>query len=257
MNNNSHQSNVKLPNLPNVKLPDLPEEIWLKIIGFCELDSLCLIYLVSKTFQQRIKNKKPLPFRIFSVILINSKDSRENPKSSTNDFLSHHKFLQRTEHYKLEFLEYMKLLNLLHFRNPVFRSMINILEIDINIFYRGDNNASSLESILYYLPNVTMLSFVMNTTTIFHWSFPKTCSKSLFLQYLSLRNGILCLSMDFRTCSFVEFSLDNVTCKNYTSIIMPHCLKKCDLSCYQTKVGLNSNCIIELQMSNCKELKTL
>jgi hypothetical protein len=237
---NSPQSNVNLLNLP--------EEIWLEIIEVCELDSLYSMYLVNKLFQQRMKNMNLLPLWTCSVSNSSTcKTNRENLEKFTNNFLSHHKFLQWIKHHKLEFLTYPELDKL--FKNSQLSPMINMLEIDFKHV-----NWTILESVRYF-PNITMLSF-LNVLMISE-KFPEICSKNHFLQYLNLRDGVLPLFMDFGTCSFVNFSLDNVTCINGTSIKMPHCLKKCDLSCYQMQIGLLLNSSIEFQMSHCKELKIL
>jgi hypothetical protein len=241
----SHQSNVNFT--------DLPEDIWLEIIKICEPDSLYSIYLVNKLFQQRIKNKKLLPFRICLVMdPTTCKYGRQNLENSTIDFLSHHKFLQKTNHYELKFLEYIEFDK--RFNNPQLNPMINMLEIDIKIFHPISEYRSRLERV-FYIPKIRMLSLV-NIETI-PWKFTQIFSKNSFWRYLNLRNGILSSFMDFSTCSFVKFNLDNVNCQNDTYIKMPYCLKECDLNCYQTKVGILSNCFIKFQMSHCKELNTL
>jgi hypothetical protein len=242
------------PHQSNVNLPGLPEEIWFEIIEVCELDSLYSMYLVNKLFQQRMKNMNLLPLWIFSVSnSFTCEINRENLERFTINFLGHHKFLQWIKHHKLEFLTYSELDKL--FNNQKLSSMINMLEIDISyIVCSGYNYQSILEKVLHF-PNITMLSLVRSR--VIPRDFPEICSKNHFLQYLNLCDGILPLFMDFGTCSFVNFSLDNVSCKSGTSIKMPCCLKKCDLSCYQSHVGLLPNNSIEFQMSHCKELKTL
>jgi hypothetical protein len=187
------------------------------------------------------------PRLIYSVKIFTMwEKSWENLENSTKDFLSHHKFLQETKHYELEFLTYTELPKL--FNNLQLSPMINMLEIDFEYDYRP-----ILESVLYP-PNITILSLVRLTTI--PENFSRICSKNS-LRYLKLRNGVLSSSMDFSTCSFVNFRLDSMGCESDTSIKMPHCLKKCDLSCYLMEEELLSNYFIEIQMSHCKELKTL
>jgi hypothetical protein len=200
---NSPQSNVNLPDFPV-----LLKEIWFKIIEICQLDSLYSMYLVNKLFQQRIKNKKLLPSRIFLVMDSTTCEyGRQNLENSTNDFLSHHKLLQGTKRYELKFLTYAELDKL--FNNPQLSPMINMLEIDTNIFRPISHYGSRLERVLY-IPKIRMLSLV-NIISIPR-DFTEICSKNTFWRYLSLRNGILSSFMDFSTCSFVKFSLDNVNC---------------------------------------------
>jgi hypothetical protein len=242
---NSHQSNVNFT--------DLPEDIWLEIIKICEPDSLYSMYLVNKLFQQRIKNKKLLPLWICLVMEPEMfEDSWKNLESSTNNFLSHHKFLQKTKHYKLEFLTHEKFIN--HFNNSHQSiSMINMLEIDTDIFHPLDSYPSILEQ-LHRFPNIKMLSLI---NLIISENFLGSCFKNHSLRYLSFRDAILSSFIDFSTCSFVKFSLDNANCKNGTSITMPCCLKKCDLSCCLMDVVLSSNYTVKFQMSHCKKLNTL
>jgi hypothetical protein len=241
----SHQSNVNLLNLP--------KEIWFKIIEICQLDSLYSMYLVNKLFQQRIKNMNLLPplwiWLVMSHIMY--KYILKNPKRTTKFFLSHHKFLQETKHYKLGFLTHEKFLN--PFDSPQLISMINMLEIDVNIIHSPQSYQLIFEKVNRF-PNIKILSFV--NATILPRNLPELCSE-IPLRHLNLRDSILSSSMDFSTCSFVKLSLDNMNCRNGISIKMPDCLKKCDLSCYQTKIGLFSNCFVELQMSHCKKLNTL
>jgi hypothetical protein len=245
----SHQSNVNFT--------DLPEDIWLEIIKVCEPKLLYSMYLVNKLFQQIIEDMNLLPPRLICSAknLTMCKKSWENLENSTKDFLSHHKFLQETKHYELKFLTHEDLF--LNSFNKTLSSMINMLEIDTNINGSGSNYQSILESV-FYLPNITVLSLAHLTTIPENISM--ICSKNS-LRYLKLRDGILYSFMDFSTCSFVNFSLDNMYCKNGTSIKMPHCLKKCDLSCYLSHhmkvVGPDSNIFVQFQMSHCKELKTL
>jgi hypothetical protein len=245
MNNNSHESNVNLL--------DLPEEIWLEIIEVCELDSLYPIYCVNKLFRQIMKNMNLLPLWICSVNNFSTCRSRQqNPESFTSNFLRHHKFLQKIKRYKLEFLTHEELLN--PFNNPQLISMINMLEIDTCILGSRYDYQPILEKALQ-LPNIIMLSLVnINITS---GNFPRICSENQFLQYLRLRDGILSSFINFSTCSFVDFSLDNIYFESDTSIKMPHCLKKCDLNCYLIEKGLLPNSFIKFQMSHCKELKTL
>jgi hypothetical protein len=267
MNTNPHQS-----------LLDIPKDILFKVIEVCELDLLYSMYLVNKLFQQIIKDMKLLPpLWICSVKDPDMcKDSWENLESSTKDFLSHQKFLQEIKHCKLGFLTHEELLYLfdnpqlismdflshhkIHeellylFNNPRLISMVNMLEIDTYILRFGYGYQPILEKALQF-PNITMLSLV--DIIITSRNFSKICSKSPTLQYLNLRDGILSSLMDFSTCSFVNFSLDNMNCKSGTYIRMPHCLKKCDLSCYLVEGGLLPNSFIKFQMSHCKDLKTL
>jgi hypothetical protein len=242
MNTNPHQS-----------LLDVPKDILFKVIEVCEPDSLYSMYLVNKSFQQIIEDMKLLLFRICSVKdPTTCNNSRRNLESFTNDFLGHHKFLQGIKHYKIEFWTYTELQE--RFNNPQLSPMINLLEIDTNIFRPIYNYRSMLEKVLC-LPKIRMLSLI-NVTTIPR-KFAQICSKNTFWRYLKLRDGTLSLFMDFSTCSFVNFSLDNMNCKSGTYIKMPHCLKECDLSCYLMEVELLSNYSIKFQMSHCKDLKTL
>jgi hypothetical protein len=238
----------------NVNFPVLPKEIWFKILEICEFDSLYPMYWVNKLFQRRIEDKQlPFPFRICSVnSSIICEDSLKNLESSTKDFLSHHKFLRRIKHYKLEFLTHLEFKVL--FDNPQLRFMINMLEIDTDILHSGYGYQLPLERALQF-PNVTMLSLV--NARIISGNFTEICSKSHILRYLKLCDGILSSFMDFGTCSFVNFSLDHMYFKSDTYIKMPHCLKKCDLNCCLIEKGLLPNSSIEFQMSHCKELKTL
>jgi hypothetical protein len=242
MNTNSHQS-----------LHDVHKDIWLEIIKVCEPDFLYSMYLVNKLFQQIIEDMNLLPPRLIysAKTLTRCEESWENLENSTKYFLSQHKFLQETKHYELKFLTHEDLL--LNSFNKTLSSMINMLEIDTYIISSGPNYQSILESV-FYLPNITILSLAH--LTIIPENISMVCSKNS-LRYLKLRNGILYSFMDFSTCSFVNFSLDDMGCKNGTSIKMPHCLKKCDLSCYLRKDELLPNYIIKFQMSHCKELKTL
>jgi hypothetical protein len=229
-------------------MTNLLKEIWFKILEVCELDSLYSMYLVNKLFQQRIKNMNLLPLWIYSVSTsFTCKINRENPERFTNKFLRRHKFLQRIKNHKLEFLTHEKLLEL--FNNLQLSPMINMLEIN---FARDDR--SILESVRYF-PNITMLSFLY--PPIISENFAEICSKNHFLRYLSLCDSLLPLFMDFNTCSFVNFSLNNMTCESGTSIKMPCCLKKCDLMCHLVEGKLFPNSSIEFQMSHCKELNTL
>jgi hypothetical protein len=240
----SHQSNVNFT--------DLPEDIWLKIIKICEPDSLYAIYLVNKLFQQRIKNKKLLPSRIFLVMDSTTCEyGRQNLKNSTIDFLSHHKFLQKTNHYELKFLEYAKFLEL--FKNLQLNPMINMLEIGINIFHSPHNYRAILEQV-HRFPNIKMLSLI---NLMISENILEPCFKNHSLRYLSFRDGTLSSFIDFSMCSFVKFSLDSANCLNGTSITMPRCLKKCDLSCYLMDIASLSNYTVKFQMSHCKELNTL
>jgi hypothetical protein len=237
----------------NVNFPVLPKEIWFKILEICELDSLYPMYWVNKLFQQIMKNMNLLPLFICSVRDIDTcKYSREHLESSTKDFFSHHKSLQKIKHYKLGFLTPKELLYLFEQLNEsIF--MINMLEICVNIFY-PDSFLQILEHV-HRFPNITMLSLVNPITN--DRKVPEICSKSTALQYLKLRDGILSSPMDFSRYSFVEFSLENMNCPDEISIIMPDCLEKCDLSCYQTMYGFVSNCLTEFHMSHCKKLNTL
>jgi hypothetical protein len=241
----SHQSDVNFS--------DLPEATWLEIIKVCESDSLYSIYLVNKLFQQIIKNKELLPFRICLVMdPTTCKYGRQNLENSTIDFLSHHKFLQKNKRYELKFLTYAEFDK--RFNNPQLNPMINMLEIDTDIFRPISDYGSILERV-FYIPKLRILSLA-NIKTI-PWNFTQIFSKNSFWQHLNICNGILSSFMDFSTCSFVKLSLDNINCRNGISIKMPHCLEECDLSCYQTKVGILSNCFTEFQMSHCKKLNTL
>jgi hypothetical protein len=247
MNTNSHQS-----------LPDVHKDIWFEILKVCEPDLLYSMYLVNKLFQQIIEDMELLP----PLWICSMKHSDiceyilENPESFAefaNDFLSHHKLLPRTKHYKLDFLTYIDLLEL--FKNTQLSSMINMLEIDIStMLCVGYDYQSILEKVLQF-PNITMLSLV--NATVISRDFPEICSKNHFLRYLNLCSGIWSSFLNFSTCSFVNFSLDNMNCKSGTYIRMPHCLKKCDLSCYLVEGGLLPNSFIKFQMSHCKDLKTL
>jgi hypothetical protein len=247
MNTNSHQS-----------LPDIHKDIWFEILKVCEPDLLYSMYLVNKLFQQIIEDMELLPPLWICSMEIPSicKYILENPESFAefaNDFLSHHKLLPRTKHYKLDFLTYIDLLEL--FKNTQLSSMINMLEIDIlTMLCIGYDYQSILEKVLQF-PNITMLSLV-NATKISR-DFPEIYSKNTFLRYLKLRDGILSSFMDFGTCSFVNFSLDHMYFKSGTYIKMPHCLKKCDLMCHLMELELLPNSFIEFQMSHCKELETL
>jgi hypothetical protein len=237
----------------NVNFPVLLSEIWFKIIEICELDSLYSMYCVSKLFQQIIEITNLL---LFWICLVDDPDMcefrRKNRKSSTNNFLCHHKFLQRIKHYKLEFLTHEELLYL--FDNPQLISMINMLEINTCIIGSRYDYQPILKKALQF-SKITTLSLV---NTIISRNFPEIFSKNHSLQKLNFRNGILpSSSMDFSTCSFVEFSLDNMDCKSGTSIKMPDCLKECDLSCYLIEIGLLPDSFIEFQMSHCKKLNTL
>jgi hypothetical protein len=239
----SHQSDVNFS--------DLPEETWLEIIKVCEPDSLYAIYLVNKLFQQRIKNRELLPFRICLVMEPEMCEyGRKNLENSTKDFLSHHKFLQKIKHYKLEFLTHEEFLN--HFNNPQLISMINMLEIGVNTFY-PDSYLSILEQV-YRFPNIKMLSLI---NCIIPENSLESCFKNHSLRYLSFRDGILSSFIDFSTCSFVKFSLEDANCLNGTSITMPRCLKKYDLSCGLIDVVSSSNYTVKFRMSHCKKLKTL
>jgi hypothetical protein len=246
MSKNSHQS-----------LPDVHKDIWFEILKVCEPDLLYSMYLVNKLFQQIIEDMELLPPLWICSMEIPSicKYILENPESFAEfakDFLSHHKLLPRTKHYKLAFLTYIDLLEL--FKNTQLSSMINMLEIDIStMLCVGYDYQSILEKVLQF-PNITMLSLV-NATKISR-DFPEIYSKNT-LRYLNIHNGIWSSFLNFSTCSFVDFSLDNMICKSGTSIKMPHCLKKCYLKCYLMEVELLSNYSIEFQMSHCKELETL
>jgi hypothetical protein len=243
MNTNPHQS-----------LLDVPKDILFKVIEVCEPDSLYSMYLVNKSFQQIIEDMKLLSLFIYSVKDSDMcRDSWKDPESSIKDFLSHHhKFLQEIKHYKLRFLTHQEVL-LYAFNYPQLISMINMLEIYVNICY-PDRSLQILEQV-HRFPNITMLSLVNIFITSVNFS--KICFKSTTLRYLKLRDGILSSRMDFSLYSFVKFSLENMNCQNETSIIMPDCLKKCDLSCYQTMNELLSNCFTEFHMSHCKKLNTL
>jgi hypothetical protein len=248
MSKNSHQS-----------LPDVHKDIWFEILKVCEPNLLYSMYLVNKLFQQIIEDMELLPpFRIFSMMFpIRCEDSRQNLESSTTDFFNHHKLLQRTKHYELKFLTHEELMEL--FNNSKFSTMINMLEIDIPyIVYSQYNHQSIIEKVLQF-PNITMLSLV--GATLIPNDFLEACSKNPFLQYLNLRNGTWYSFMNFSKCSFVNLSLDNMNCINGTSIEMPCCLKKCYLNCSLycslVEAELPPNSSIKIQMSHCKELKTL
>jgi hypothetical protein len=248
MNTNSHQS-----------LPDIHKDIWFKILKVCEPDLLYSMYLVNKLFQQIIEDMKLLPplwicsMRHPDNICEYIMEKSERFAELANDFLSHYKLLPRTKHYKLDFLTYIDFLRL--FRNSQLSSMINMLEIDIStMFCAGYDYQSIIEKVLQF-PNITMLSLV--NATVISRDFPEICSKNHFLRYLNLCSGIWSSFLNFSTCSFVNFSLDNMICKSGTSIKMPDCLKKCYLYCYLMEVELLSNSSIEFHMSHCKELKTL
>jgi hypothetical protein len=240
MNTNSHQS-----------LHDVHKDTWFEIIKVCELDSLYSMYWVNKSFQQRIKNEKLLPLWICLVMEPDMcEDSRQNLESSTKDFLSQYKFLPEAKHYKLEFLIHEEFLY--PFNNSQLSPMINMLEINVNNIH-SDSYRLILEKV-HHFRNIKMLS--LKNAKISR-NFPELCSKNHSLRCFNLSYSMLFSSIDFSTCSFVEFSLDNMHYKNGTSIKMPRCLKKCDLSCCQMKIRLNSNYIIKFQMSHCKKLNTL
>jgi hypothetical protein len=239
-NNDSHQSNVNFP--------VLPKEIWFKILEICEFDSLYSMYWVNKLFQQIMKNMNLLP--LWTCVVSDSstcKTNRENIKKFTNYFLRHHKLLKRIKNHIVEFRKYPELDKL--FKNSQLSPMINMLEIDFKY-----DDWSMLESVRYF-PNITMLSLL--NTPIISKDFLEICSKNSFLRYLNLCCGELPLSMDFSTCSFVNFSLNNMNCEDETSIKMPCCLKKCYLKFDLREVDLLPNSSIEFQMSHCKELNTL
>jgi hypothetical protein len=245
-NNNSHQSNVNFT--------DLPEDIWLKIIKICEPDLLYSMYWVNKLLQQRIRNKKLLPLCICLVLDPPYKweCNCKEPESCPKIFLCHHKLLQENKCYRLVFQTRRAFLN--PFKHPhesLF--MINMLEIDTRIF-RPRDSYRSISRAMHGFPNIEMLSL---TNLMITEKFSKLYFNNHSLRYLSLRGGILSSSMDFSTCSFVEFSLNNVGCKNRASITMPDCLEKCELCCYLIEVKVSLSYPVIFQMGHCKKLKKL